>query len=38
LKDDQYIVLEAVIKNGDALKFASKRLKDNKDLVLEAVK
>jgi hypothetical protein len=30
--------LETVIKNGDELKFASKRLKDNKDLVLEAAK
>jgi hypothetical protein len=30
--------LEAVKKNGSALYFASERLKDDKDIVLEAVK
>ncbi len=31
------MVLEAVKKNGYALKYASNRLKDDKDFILEAV-
>jgi hypothetical protein len=30
--------LEALKKNGRALEFASSRLKDDKDIVLEAIK
>jgi hypothetical protein len=38
LKDDNNIVLDAFKEDGYALKFASVRLLDDKDFILEAVK
>jgi len=37
-KDDKELVLTAIEKSGDAIKFSSKRLKNDKELALKALK
>ena len=38
LRDDKEVVIEAVKKDGNAIKYASKRLKNDREVVLTAIK